>query len=116
MPAWPSSLQQLVDSQSFTLKLGDTTIRTDMDIGPAKVRRRFTKSVDTMNVTIQVDSDQFEDLYDFYYTTLNGGVDSFTFDHPITGVEVDIRFVAPPNFRPLGGLIFLAQMEWEILP
>jgi hypothetical protein len=113
---WPVELQQLVNEDSFSFDPGDTTIRTDMDYGPVKVRRRHTRSVDTFSVTINCDMDQVEDLLYFYQTTLNGGVDRFEFDHPIFGTTREFRFIGPPSYKPLGGINFIASMKWELMP
>lgn len=113
---WPSSLQQLVEQSSFGLDTGESVIRSQMDIGPAKIRRRFTKQIDNLNVSIQVTSTQYTTLVDFYRVDLNGGVNQFVFNHPITGSPVYIRFVAAPKFKSLGGSQFEASMAWEILP
>lgn len=116
MATWPISLQDVVNRDSFSLKIGDTTIRSNMDIGPDKVRRRMTKSVDNLSVSIWVTSAQYTTLYNFYDITLNGGVETFTFDHPITGVATDFRFISPPEFRPVGFNTYEVNMAWEILP
>lgn len=114
--AWPVSLQQKVNQDSFTLNMGDTTIRSDMDIGPAKIRRRFTKSVDTFSVTIDLLFSDYSVLYNFYDISLNGGVHPFELSHPITGVLTEFRFTGPPSFRPMGGGYFKVSMTWEALP
>lgn len=113
---WPSSLQQLVNQQSFVAKWGETVIRSDMDIGPAKVRRRFTRPIDTYTVNINLTITDYNNLYNFYNSTLNGGVNTFEFNHPITGVLTTFRFLAPPQVSPMGGTTFQATMEWEALP
>jgi hypothetical protein len=116
---WPLSLQQLLEEASFNYSKGDTVIRSEMEVGPAKVRRRFTKSIDRINgqITInQRDLNQFNTLENFFDTTLNGGTKPFYFDHPITGVPSIFRFVGPFNVVSQGGGIFTAQFVWEKLP
>lgn len=114
---WPSELQVLLNQDSFGLNFGDSTIRSDMDVGPAKVRRRITRAVDTLSCTITTKTvSEFSAFEYFYKTTLNGGVNQFTFNHPVTGVETDFRMCKTPSFRPLGGNVFQISMEWEILP
>ncbi len=113
---WPTTLQDLLNTDSFGYKFGETAIRSEMDIGPAKVRRRFTRPVDTMTATINITTAQFPIFYYFYNTSLNGGVNMFSFIHPITRVPMEARFVSAPALSPLGGEVFRVSMEWEILP
>ncbi len=113
---WPSTLQDKVNTQGFNLEVGDTAIRSDVDVGPVKVRRRFTRGIDKMSVTINLTESQFEDLEFFFKTTLNGGVNVFEWTHPITGTAQSFRFIGPPKYTPLGGIEFSASFELEIMP
>lgn len=113
---WPISLQSKLNEDSFGLNPGDTTIRSDMDVGPAKVRRRMTKATDTLTCSIDVTTGEYSTFMLFYDTTLNGGVNRFDFDHPITGVPTEFRFAGPPQIRSIGGGNFRVSMAWEILP
>lgn len=113
---WPATLQSIVSEANFGLTLGDTVLRSDMDYGPQKVRRRFTKGVDTFSTSIYLTQAQYSFFYTFYNTTLNGGVNPFTFNHPITGVSSIFRFKGPPQVSSIGGGNFTVSMEWEQLP
>jgi hypothetical protein len=113
---WPITLQSLVNEDGFSHALGETSIRSAMDIGPEKIRRRMTKSVDLFNVSINLTTTQYSVFYNFYDLTLNGGVESFYFNHPITGVQATYRMKGQPAIRSLGGGQFRVSMEWEQLP
>lgn len=113
---WPGSLQQLLSEANFGLKIGDTVLRSDMEVGPQKLRRRFTKGVNTFSASIYLDISQYNIFFTFFNTTLNGGVLSFTFNHPITQVPTDFRFKGTPSISSLGGGQFTASFEWEELP
>ena len=114
--AWPVSLQDKVNEDSFNLKLGDTTIRSNPDVGPVKVRRRFTRPIDTFTVSIDLTVTEYSTFYYFFNTTTNGGVTPFTFVHPITGVLKEFRFTGAPSISSIGGGNFRATMGWEELP
>lgn len=114
--AWPATLNNTLDVDSFSYKIGDTTIRSDMDIGPQKVRRRHTKSVDTISCSQKISFSLYQDLYDFFDIDLNGGVNTFSFNHPFTGLPMECRFLGPPEIRPIGGVEFTLSMQWEIVP
>lgn len=116
MDTWPIALQQKLNVSSFEVKLGSTTLRTDMDVGPAKVRSRFTDAVDTYQCSIYLDFDEYDDFLLFFKTTLNNGTNQFEFDDPFTQVATAFRFASPPTIRPLGGRFFEVGMIWEKLP
>lgn len=116
MDTWPVELQQLLNVASFEFRYGNTALRTDMDVGPAKVRSRVTDAVDIYSCSINLDFDLKDDLDTFFKTTLNNGVNSFLFDDPFTGTPATFRFTEPPSLRPLGGRVFQVSMSWEKLP
>ena len=115
MAAWPASLPQgpfVGHSEGFP----DELVRTKMDAGPAKVRRRYTASVIPIEYPIQLTTAQVTTLRTFYYTTLNGGVDTFTHDLPRTGVAATLRFTAPPKPRVSAVGTWQVVLMLEILP
>lgn len=114
---WPASLQQKLNSNSFQETLGETILRSETDIGPAKYRRRLTRAPKSWTVSIQGDSTAYDTLVTFFNTTVAGGATRFEFDHPISGVTELVRFAEPPQIQPLnGGIIFQFSMKWEVLP
>jgi hypothetical protein len=114
--AWPATLQDKVNSDSFNLALGETRIKSDMDVGPAKYRRRFTKGIDIFSVSIILETvSEYNDFYNFFDTDLNGGIEEFNYNHPITGVASVFKFASTPSLRSLGAGVFSVSMEWEIV-
>jgi hypothetical protein len=113
---FPATLQELLNTAGFTFGIGNTAIRSNMDIGPAKVRRRFTAGVDTINCSINLNYDEFTTFYNFFNNTLAGGTLTFNYNHPLTGIEEEFRFTGPPSITPLGGRYFSISMQWELIP
>lgn len=114
---WLESGAGVLDADSFGYSQGDTLIRSDMDVGPPKTRRRSTKSFDILDVTCRIEYTGFQTFYDFYDISINGGADYFECDNPITGVTELFRFAAPPSYKFLnGGLIMVVSMKWERQP
>lgn len=111
--AWPVSLQNIVNEESFSFNFGETVIRSDMDVGPQKLRRVSTRPINKLTVSIDVTTSQFSDFKTFFNTTINGGVTRFNFNHPLTGISTEFRFAGPPQVSSLGGGNFRIQMEWE---
>lgn len=113
---FPPTLQEFVNESGFGLQTGETAIRSDMDISLAKERNRYTKGIDVFRTTIDIYKTDYLTLDSFYKTTLNGGTGTFNYDHPITEVESEFRFVGAPSYSPLGGGYFRVTMTWELMP
>lgn len=114
--AWPGTLQQLLNQANFDVSFADTTLKSDMGVGAPKRRRRYTKGIKNMTCSIWVTSAQYTILENFYDTTLNGGVDSFEFLHPITKVLSLYKFSGPPKVSYVGGDTYNVTMGWEMQP
>jgi hypothetical protein len=103
MPTWPTSLPQHVLEQGYNEQVPDQTIETQMDAGPAKVRRRFTTAPRRFGVVVVMDPDQVALFETFYLETLAGGSLPFDWVHPRTRVSTTFRFRKPvPSINPLG--------------
>lgn len=114
MPAvWPSFLQDKLNEAGFSYDFGDTTIRSEVDGGPPKVRSRYTNAIDEVSCSITLDYDDYVDFRLFFDVDLNRGATSFTFNHPLTGDPTEFRFKGRPRITPLGGRVFTVSMTWE---
>ncbi len=116
MDNWPVQLQERLNASSFEVQLGSTTVRSDMDVGPAKVRSRCTDAVDIYTCSVFLDIDDYAILTTFFKTTLGNGTLRFTFDDPFTGESEIFRFASPPQVRAIGGRMFEVSMTWERFP
>ena len=113
METWPAELQDTLLVDGFQVRFGDTLVRSDMDVGPAKLRSRYTDGVDEYTCTINLEYDDWAVLNTFYKTTLSNGALTFGYDDPMTGVASEFRFKEPPVVVPLGGRFFRVSMTWE---
>jgi hypothetical protein len=113
---WPVSLQQTLNADDFRIKLGNTAVRSDVDVGPAKVRSRYTDGVDVYSCSILIDYSEYATFTAFYKTTLSNGTLPFLFTDPMTGLSTAFRFADDPGIIPLGGRKFRISMAWEKLP
>jgi hypothetical protein len=116
MPAWPATLPSSPLSDGFRETLPDTVIRTQMDQGPAKLRRRTGAGTAQMSLAYLMDRAQVEALTDFFNEEVAGGAYAFTFAHPVTGAGLSCRFRQPPQYAPLNGEWFRVSLELEALP
>jgi hypothetical protein len=67
-------------------------IRTQMDVGPDKVRRRSTAIVNPMAFTIQVSGTQFTTFRNFFHTTSLEGSIEFNMADPWDDSTQEFRF------------------------
>ena len=114
---WPASLPQEPLVAGFTEQAPNTRIRSQMEAGPAKVRRRFTAGTRNFDCHLYLSADQVEALDAFYVSTLAGGALSFGWKHPRTQAAVTYRFVEPPSYKPVKrGSAWQASLKLEVLP
>ena len=117
MPAWPSDLPQRPLVEGFSETAPTLTVRSPMDVGPAKVRRRVTAGVTQLKCAFRLSTTQRASLLTFWQTTLAGGALSFTWTHPISGAAITCRIVEPPAFTPAArGVSWVAALTIEVLP
>lgn len=116
IPSWPSGLPQSLLLGDFKETQPDLVIRTEMDAGPHKVRRRFTAGVTKISGSQRLTKSQVSTFETFYNTTLLGGSLRFTWKDPLGGTSAEIRFVSTPVISAHGIDDFAIEMELEILP
>lgn len=115
MPIWPvAPFPQNVLHTSYVEETPLGHIRTEMDAGPAKTRKRTDRNPIKFRGALVLTSTQTQDLDDFYQDTLSWGALSFEWLHQRTGSTGDFRFVGAPKYTPYG-LHYKAQIEWEQL-
>ena len=116
MATWPDTLPDtpLLDGYSETRQ--QEFLRSEMDAGPAKQRRRFSAATYYFNVSYVLDESQLDDLNYFYTIDLYGGSLPFDWIHPRTGDEVQARFMSPISFSVLSGQYYKLNLELEVLP
>ncbi|MCX8003362.1 MAG: hypothetical protein N2688_00140 [Burkholderiaceae bacterium] len=113
---WPVGLPQRMNAAGFTETLPDLALRTGMDAGPRKMRRRFTAGPTAIEGTVTLRGSQPALLETFYRETTAGGTLPFDWTHPRTGALKAFRFTAPPAFVPVAGDVWRASLKLEVLP
>ncbi len=116
MPQWPSELPVSPLVAGFAEAAPDTRVITEMDQGPAKLRRRGTAGARGLSFRLLLDAAGIQALDDFFEDTLEGGTLAFDFTHPRTGGDASCRFVEPPSYATAGGSHYHAAIRLEILP
>jgi hypothetical protein len=120
MATWPATLPQN-QFRTLTDQRQDGRFRTLMDAGPAKMRRRFSATVRTFVVPIELNGTQRQAFDSFWITDTQGGAISFSWTDPVTDAALNFRFVAPPQWTlDAGGTVaarlWRAQLNLEVLP
>ena len=116
---WPSSLPHKAIRDGFSEVGGVNVIRTPMDSGPAKTRRR-SRLAKPIQITFLMTKAQIVTLENFVENVLFG-VRRFNFTHPRTLAAVEVRIV-PGNdgvfytLSPLGVDFWNVSMTFEVLP
>lgn len=121
-PDWTATgLPQYSQLSGFTETPPDLTIRTQMDSGPAKIRRRFTAGPELVTIPLWLTDAQVDELKDFYSDAIEGtgtfgGTAVFDWEHPRTGDACEMRFIGPPTFVPTTTDLFRCVLSVEIMP
>ena len=114
MAVWPVTLPQRVLASGYEEISPDLTIRTQMDSGAPKVRRRWSAAPRLFTCRMVFTSAQAETFDAFYYTTLVGGVDAFDWVHPRTEAAGSFKLVGPPSYAAAGAGMFIATFQLEL--
>jgi hypothetical protein len=119
MAAFPATLPKPLASP-YSLSPVDQTIRTDMEGGAARTRRRTSARNDKVSVTWRMTDAQLAILRAWFEdstTGISGGAGWFTVSLPIgtTGlVSVEARFIGPFKASNITALIWSVTAELEV--
>lgn len=112
MSSWPASLPKIRLPVEHTRQ--DGTLRTDMEAGPQKVRRRFSAVAQDYRFSLRMTGTQYDTLLDFFEDTLGGGSLRFDMDDPRTGSSEEFRFTASPGGQVVVGNSDPDKRIWDI--
>lgn len=93
MGTWPNSIK--ITRSNYNEKPPSRTLRSKMDIGPGKLRRRSSNAIRPLSLSLNITPDELDIFDEFYLAN-----DSLTFDfpNPRTG-EIDrARFASEPEY------------------
>lgn len=115
--AWPGTVNQIVNQDSFNEAPERNVISFQPEVGPPIERRRTSISSNVFAFTQWYTSTEYDALVDFYRTTLLDGVLTFTRNHPRTGVSATFKFTDVPKIVSLmGGLTFVVSHSLRLMP
>lgn len=110
MAVWPASLT--ITKENYSEKPANRVIRSEMDVGPAKIRRRSSAGVREVSFKMLLNDTQLDALEAFYDE--NDAL-AFDFTNPRTEETVRARFTEPPTFS-LSETLWEVRVVLEVLP
>lgn len=111
---WPLTVTQC--PRTWNEQYAENRLRTSVDVGPPKMRRRYTNDLLQVQIGWNFKTELYQELTDFYRVTLRSGTDHFNFPHPVTGNQHKFQFIAPPQIEMIQGKAFGIVCEWEEIP
>ena len=118
--AWPTGVPDDFESSGFAYDADSGLVRSDMDSGPAKVRRRFTSVPKNMKGTIVMTRAQFALWETWFEDVIYHGSLSFTMTDPVNGGTMTVRIVSGKSSKPytwsISGLEVSLSFTIEKLP
>jgi hypothetical protein len=111
---WPSNIPQVFQKNSFDEAPRSGVIRTEMETGAQKVRRRFTATVTEWAGSMIMTTAELTSFRTFYKTTSAYGSLRFNFPDQfnLSGPTVEARFLVdgnPYSIRQDG-----ETLDWEV--
>ena len=109
---WPSALYGFILKEGYQENPPENVLRTEMSVGPAKLRRRSTSAVRNFTVQLFLTTALVTTFETFYVTTSKSGSLAFSFRAPRTKTIADHRFASIPVYISRNqGYIVSFQLE-----
>lgn len=114
---FPPLLPALEDAAGFSASEANNVIRTRMDAGPAKVRRRSTAGPTLRRMSHPAyNKAELRTFLQFFREDTAHGSRAFQMADPVTDEMISCRFVDPPNWSAIGGGMFSVSVSLEVMP
>ncbi len=101
---WPAALPSGFLAEGFSKEPQSNVIRTSMDAGPKKARRRYTARAVKYSGRQIFDEAELAVFEQFYHTALADGVLRFNFADPVSGETAEFRFTEDYTVSTIDGL------------
>lgn len=115
MATFPSALAAKIQREGYKESPPDTAMRSSMDTGPDKVRRRSSAGVRPMTFTMFLSDSELDTLDNFYVNTVKECSLSFDFISLRSGATLSVRFTSAPEYS-LDGTFWRVSTNLEVLP
>jgi len=101
---WPELLPADFLAEGLVIQPQSNVIRTAMDAGPKKARRRYTARTVKFSGKQRFDGAELAVFEQFYHTVLADGVFRFNYKDPISNQLAEFRFTEDYTVTEIGGL------------
>ena len=105
---WPAELPKTLPFKGLSIQPQNNVIRTAMDAGPKKARRRYTAKTVRYSGRFIFNAAEYEVFKHFYNEALADGVFRFVFTDPVTLDTAEFRFTENYSASSLDGLFTVA--------
>ena len=112
--SWPPELPQKFLIEGYSETPGDNVLREQMDVGPAKVRRRSTTAPVRISGQMLMTLEQLKRFRQFYRSETFDGTVPFLFAD-ITGSIRTVTIVQPPSEATVGNCVSVS-LVFEYIP
>ena len=116
MAVWPAGLPQISLASGFEERADSVLIRSSVDVGPAKVRPRYTTEVKRYTVPLLLTKAQVATLETFFTVTIVFGSLTFDWVDQRTGASATLRLTNRPSYIEAGPGYWSTQLELEKWP
>ena len=117
MSDWPSTLPQRFLAADYSDTLPDNVIKTQMDSGPPKRRRKTTANIRIISGSMIMTTAQWNSLVTFFQDTLN---ETLPFNLPEPGNDegglLNVVFSGPPQRQYFGPGRWHVALRFEVQP
>lgn len=136
VPKWPATLPRTAAQEGFSYGFADGRLKTQMDAGPGKMRRRFSAAAKPVEMQLVLDETGLARLEDFWDVDTKGGSLPFWISdivyqkllvnpdgtpilpepEPIRGLPWLAMFATAPKAVPWGGLYWRVSFTLSVMP
>lgn len=117
MAVWPVSLpQRFQGGGDYRETPENTVLRTTMDAGIIKLRRRQTRSISKIEGVMLLDGTQAGEFLTFFQDTTKGGSITFTGSLGRSTLNQVYQFETEPSISHIGGDTYQLTMSLIVLP
>jgi len=116
MGAWPGTLPSEPLIANNSEQAPDVVARTEMSVGPAKVRRRVTAGYSPTHWVFLMTDAQLSTFLTFFNDTSEGGAETWTITHPRTAGSETMRFIGQPAWYKRGPDKWIVEFDCELMP
>jgi len=114
---YPPDLPTEPQRNGFSVSQKNNVITSEVDIGEAKKRRRYTDPIMAQSWSMILTPTQKNSFINWFIVDLQSGVQRFDFTDPFSGVSSEFRINGMPTFAPYSSCgSYIVSFNVELLP